>query len=343
MTERIVLRSEKQKKLSWSFLKRCCLGYAAVFMLLLFFKCPTETAQWVESSLSVCAKRLIPSLFPFMVIAEVIVSSGLGAALVRPLASVLKPILRLPEIGCCAVIMGMLCGFPIGARCAVSALKANRLSREEAQRVLLFSINPSTAFLISAVGVSLWGSKRFGVSLCITVLLSQWIVGLLFTHAFRTGGNDQNLLNESKAAEHAYPNAPRLFTQAISSSCLGMLQICAYVTFFSALCGTVNLVLDQFATDAVWKALVACVLELSGGVSAANGLAHPLAAASFCAFACGWSGVSVHCQLLSICDGYGLQMRSYFAAKLLQGALCAILFFCWIRLDPTLLIPANPC
>ena len=333
----------KQKSRSSPFtVGRLCFGWLGLFCLLLMLRNSEIAIEYMTRGLRLCAKTVIPSLFPFMVIAELLVSSGIGTALIRPIAPLFKPIFRLPEVGCCAVIMGMLCGFPIGARCAISALKSNLLSREEAQRVLLFSMNPSTAFLISAVGISLWGNKRFGVSLCITVLLSQWIIGLLFTHVF-SRKSKQPPIEKAITNESTYPNAARLFTQAISSSCLGTLNICAYVVFFSALSGTVNLVLDGAGAETSLKAIIACVLELSSGVSAANGLPSPILAAVLSAFACGWAGLSVHCQLLSICDGYGLNTRSYFIAKLLQGLLCGALLWTWIQLDPSLLISANRC
>ncbi|MBO5932035.1 MAG: hypothetical protein J6Q70_07375 [Clostridia bacterium] len=37
----------------------------------------------------------------------------------------------------------------------------------------------------------------------------------------------------------------------------------------------------------------------------------------------GWSGLSVHCQMLSLCDEQDISLRPYLAAKLIQTAACA--------------------
>lgn len=341
MTEAWNVCKEKKRKVPLS-ISRLCLGWLGLFCLFLMLRNAETATEYMTRGLRLCAKTVVPSLFPFMVISELIMSSGIGIVLIRPFSPFLKPIFRLPQEGCCAVILGMLCGFPIGARCAMTALKSNQLNKEDALRVLLFSTNPSTAFLINAVGISLWGNRRFGGSLFIAVLLSQLAIGLLLTHTSHSPYN------------HSYPeeiysfsmkniSIAKLFTQSIGSACTGTLLICSYVVFFSALSGTVNLVLNRVGASTILKAAVACISELSGGVSAASSLSSPLIAAMLCAFASGWGGISVHCQLLSVCDGQGLRFRTYFTAKLLQGLFCALLIWAWICLDPTLLIPANGC
>ena len=309
----------------------------AIFLLLLLRS--DIAIEYMNKGLKLCVYTVIPSLFPFMVISELIVSSGIGTLLLRPISKPLKQLFRLPEDGCCTVILGMLCGFPVGAKCAVSALERGMLTREEAERILLFSSNPSSAFLINAVGVSLWGNRRFGTWLWIVSLISQLAVGLLFTHLphKKEGKN----LSSDTSYQTASLSGGKLFTEAVRSSCFSMLLICAYVIFFSALVGTLNLMLEQFGATATLKAILFGVFELSGGMSAAAALSVPLVGAMLCAFAAGWSGLSVHCQLLSICDGHGLHLKRYLVAKLLQGLLCALLFAILLHSAPSLLVPAE--
>ena len=110
--------------------------------------------------------------------------------------------------------------------------------------------------------------------------------------------------------------------------------------FFSALIGTLNYVLSAFHLPDAVQAAVFCLFELSGGVSRASALGNSVLGALLCAFAAGWSGLSVHCQILSVCDGSGLSLRPYFAAKLLQGGLCVLLLALFLLFDPSILIPS---
>ena len=320
-----------------------CFGWFSLFCLFLILKNTEIAMEYMNRGLRLCAKTVIPTLFPFMVISELIVSGGIGAAILRPIAPFMQKILRLPPVGCCGVILGMLCGFPVGAKCAVRALESKQLTREEAESVLIYSTNPSSAFLINAVGVSLWSNRAFGSALYAAVLLSQLLVGLLFSRLLQKNADAPPLqaISNRPIANNANRGAKQ-FTNAVASSCSGILLVCAYVIFFSALVGTLNLVLERLGVSGIGKALIFGIFELSGGVNAASTLSSPVSAL-LAAFAVGWAGLSVHCQLLALCDGHGLRFRAYFLAKLLQGAVCLALFWLMLRWNPSLLIPARAC
>ena len=339
MTEAVAVK----KKVPRLPLGELCFGWFCLFCLLLILKNTQVAMEYIHQGLRLCAKTVIPSLFPFMVISEILVSSGMGATILRPLSSLLGRVFRLPSVGCCAVILGMFCGFPVGARCAVSELSSGELTPKEAERVLLFSTNPSSAFLINAVGVSLFGNRAFGVLLYLSVLLSQLAVGIVFSHLPRKKGTERRYAVDSVKPIQKKRAVERIFTDAVAASLSAMLLVCAYVVFFSALGGTVNLVLEHFRTPAFLKATVFGILELSGGVSAATALPNTAASALLCAFAAGWCGISVHCQLLSVCSGSGVRLRSYLLAKLTQGFLCAMLFGILLRIFPSAMIPGVLC
>lgn len=316
-----------------------CFGFFAIFCLFLILRNPDTAIEYMSAGLRLCARTVIPSLFPFMVLSELIVSGGISKLLLRPVSAPLCRLFRLPPDGCCAALLGMLCGFPVGAKSAMSAYDRGSLTREEAERVLCFSNNPSSAFLINAVGVSLHGNRRFGSALLATVLSCAVLTGILLAHlpGTRTPG--------STASDPSHRPSPRsgaaFFTDAIRSSVTGMLTVCAYVIFFSALCGTLTLLTDACHLPAFAKAAVFCLFELSGGSGAAASLIPQIASALLTAFAVGWSGISVHCQVLSVCDGRGLRFRRYFLAKLLQGGLCTGIFAIVLRIFPDLLRQAE--
>lgn len=317
-----------------------CFGWFSVFCLFLILKNPGAAIDYVTRGLHLCAATVIPSLFPFMVLSELIVSGGIGEFLLRKISRPFTKLFRLPAAGCCAVLLGMLCGFPVGARCAMLAMEKGELTREEAERVLTFANNPSSAFLINAVGISLWGNRRFGLVLFGTVLASALAVGFLFAR-FPAKARDVS----PKTPVPSVPEEPKkgivLFTGAIRSATGSMLLVCAYVLFFSAFVGTLNLVLSVFSLPEPLRAVIFCLFELSGGMSAASALSDVRLAALLCGFAAGWSGFSVHCQVLSVCDGRGLRFRRYFLAKLLQGLLCALLLGSVLALFPDVLISAR--
>ena len=141
------------------------------------------------------------------------------------------------------------------------------------------------------------------------------------------------------AALQAPPSLPNqqgaaIFTQAISSSASGMLVVCAYVAFFSSVIGALGVLLDQLSPSPIIDALLFGFFELSSGVSAAAAIDDAYIGAVLTAFAVGWSGLSVHFQIMSLTAGRGISYRPYLLAKAAQGTLCAVITALWLKLAP---------
>jgi hypothetical protein len=173
----------------------------------------------------------------------------------------------------------------------------------------------------------------------LSVILSSLTVGIVGKYFL--GYKKENVPRNSLVIPRDFN--VKVITDAVQSSAISMLTVCAYVVFFSALGGTVNLALEHFHAPALLKASVFGFLELSSGVSAASALPNTVASALLCAFAAGWGGISVHCQMLSVCSGSGIRLRSYLFAKIAQGLLSALLFGCLLHLFPSAMIPGGVC
>jgi len=322
-----------------------CFGMFSLFCLLLILRNATVAITYMTAGLQLCARTVIPSLFPFMVLSEWIVSGEMAEPLLSKITRPLQKLLGLPSAGCSAVLLGLLCGFPVGARCAVIAYTQGKLTRKEAQRVLLVGNCPSSAFLINAVGVSLWENHTFGLVLYATVVGTALLLGSISHFFNRTGSQaEKDRFPEITVPVTAPPlRGARLFTESVRAAAGNILLVCAYVVFFSTLVGTLSTVLTPLHLPSVLQSAIFCLFELSGGISRAATLAEPYFAAILTAFAAGWAGLSVHCQILSVCDGKELSLRGYMASKLLQGLLCALIFGILIQAFPQLLIPATAC
>ena len=298
-----------------------CLSLLLFFTLALMLRRADVATECMRKGLSLCARAVVPSLFPFMVLSELLVASGAAERLALPLERLLGRLLGLSRAGCCAVFLGLLCGFPVGARCAILSHERGTLDREQCERTLACSSVPSSAFLISTVGTTLWKSAKLGVLLYISAILSALLSGILL-YVLRKREKSEAYSNAAIFPAKIHFEAA-MFPAAIKNATLSTLLICAYVVFFSTLLGTLELVLGGFAATKETHAILSGILELSGGVSAAAEVQNRQFASLLTGAAVGWSGISVHCQMLSLCDGHNLSTRPYLKAKLLQAAFCA--------------------
>ena len=310
----------------------------STFCFILVLRNSDAAVEYMGRGLTLCAKTVIPSLFPFMVISELLVSSGAGEALGRLLAGIMRRLFGISGAGASALFLGSMCGFPVGARTAVSLYDKGVISRSECEHLFTFTCNPSSAFLITAVGVSLYDSRALGVTLYCVVLGCGLATGYLARFF---------LQRRHLTAEHPHfpsglhPVGVDSFTGAVSSAATGMLTVCAYVIFFSALTGALGSAVSELGfSEGPGYTLLCGFLEMTGGISRASGLSGDGRLILTAAFA-GWSGVSVHCQVMTLCGGRGLSFKPYLVAKAFQGILCGVVTAAILRWFPALMSPAE--
>lgn len=304
----------------------CAFGFMSIFCLACILRNSEVAIAGMTRGLKLCVSTVIPSLFPFMVLSELIVSSGAVVPVGKLVSRPFRWLFGIRGEGSVAVLLGALCGFPVGAKSAVSLYHSGRLDRRELSHLLTFCNNPSSAFLISAVGTSLFGCHAFGVLLYAITLISAMLCGivsgLFFRHSAKKG----------RVPKETYPLPVRekerhgveSFTTAVSDSAVAMLSVCAFVVFFSVLTQTLTLILSGAHLSPALSALLCGVAEMTGGVSMAATL--PARTGIFlCAGLVGWSGISVHCQIMSICRGCGISFFPYAVAKFAQGLLNVLL------------------
>ena len=303
----------------------------STFCFVLILRNSDAAIEYIGRGLTLCARTVIPSLFPFMVISELLVSSGAGEALGRLFSRLMQWLFGLSGAGASAVFLGSMCGFPIGAKTAVGLLDRNAISKTECEHLLTFTSNPGSAFLITGVGMSLYGNRRLGVLLYVTVLCSGFFVGFLSRFFLRRG---------DEPAEHPhFPSGLHIggietFTGAVSGAATAMLTVCAYVIFFSALTGALGCAISDLGDGTTGYALLSGLLEMTGGISLAASLPDPRWALILTAAFAGWSGISVHCQVMTLCGGRGLSFKPYLLAKALQGLLCGGVMAVILNLKP---------
>ena len=82
-------------------------GWFSLFCLLLIFKNGEIASEYIHRGLLLCARSVIPSLFPFMVLSELLIRGGMGERMIGKIATpfparFLFRHLRLPR--CCWVL-----------------------------------------------------------------------------------------------------------------------------------------------------------------------------------------------------------------------------------------------
>ena len=299
-----------------------CLSAILIYAIL---KKPDIAIGYMRSGLALCAQRVIPSLFPFAVLSSLFVDMGGADLLGRFAGGIVSRIFGISRVSAFVPLAGMLCGFPVGAIAASKLYRRGEISVRELQRLLIISGIPGSAFLISAVGISTWSSQRFGVALYFIQLITSVLIGVALKYL-----SPLTLSEKESTVTGSRESRVAIFCDSVGDCALSMLKICGFVVFFASSVGTLCSVLEDLWVSPLLKIPVMGFFEMTGAVSLAPQLGK--AGAVLTALFVGWSGLSVHFQVLSVCRGIPVSTRPYFLAKAIQGLLSAVLAYLYIRL-----------
>ena len=150
-------------------------GLLCVFL----FTMPHVCTAGVKEGILLCGTTILPSLFPFMAISGFLLETGSGLLRGKWVTRITKRLFRLPSESASVILMAMIGGFPIGAKMTAQLLESRRITQNQAMRMCLFCINAGPAFVISAVGYSLFKSVRAGVILYSSMCLAALLCGML--------------------------------------------------------------------------------------------------------------------------------------------------------------------
>ena len=309
-----------------SVLLGCAVGLTAAGLLLW----PGAGAEGVQEGLLLCGGVLIPALFPFLVLSSLAVELGFSRCLGTLLSPMMYPLFRVNGSCGAALALGLVGGYPVGARTAVQLYESGQCSKAEAERLLAFCNNCGPAFTLGVVGVGLFGSSRVGLLLCAVHVLSALLVGILFRFY---GGQEKFSCSRPDHTGFQAVSLSAALTRSVAGAVRSSLSITGFVLTFSVLLrlfrqsglmGCSARLLSPLLGPVWAERFLTGFLELSSGVSSLTD-GPPLLRLTAAAWMLGWGGLSVHGQVLAFLGDSGLSARPHFFGKILQG--CISSFF----------------
>ena len=289
---------------------------ALLLLALLLLRHRTAAAAGVVSGIHTCLGTLIPSLFPFILLACLCTNSRAAQVLFRPLSPVMRHVFRLPACAAPAVLLGLTAGYPTGAKITANLYATGKLTREQAARLLCFCTAPGYAFAAAYTGSLLLRSERIGLNLFFACALAPLLLGLTLS---RFAEKPEKSLKSPESA-------PGGIVSAVQDGIKATVSLCGFVIVFSMLLAVLHDAgifqylcgfLSRFGlTVPLSGALLTMGLEITAGVT------------QCIAFGLGFSGVCIHLQIFSFFHKAGLPLSKtrYVLARFLNGLLSAAFY-----------------
>lgn len=331
--------------------------YILPFIFLLFTIClvlfSSSNLIAAKNGLSLWANSVVPSLFPFFVATELLSKTDIPRILGKFLNNFMRPFFNVGGEGSFALIMGIISGYPVGAKIATGFRKNNILPKEECERLLSFTNNSGPLFIIGTVGISMFGNSTIGLLLLITHILACLTVGFLFR--FWKCSNNSNYSISSTHIEKpkykiSFSSLGEALADSITSATSTILMIGGFVVIFSVIISIfkVSNIINVFSNllspafsifnipNTLISPLIIGFLEITNGISliASVKIKEISLSIIFTAFLLGIGGLSILLQVFSIVSKTDLSIKPYILGKLLHGILAAFYTFLFIQFFP---------
>jgi len=320
--------------------KTVFIGFVVLLIGFLLFN-PAEAVAGSKTGLLLWFQSVVPVLLPFMILCRLLISWNV----LWPLLEFLRPLTRLiwgiSSMGTYALLLGYLCGYPMGAKIVADLVKDHKITAEEGNYLLCFCNNVSPAFL---VGYTMTEQLKAGPWITITLVLLYGLP-LLIAIILRKGQKFPEL-NRKGQTKH---NSERTKTQASGfqisfktiDACImdgleTILKLGCYIILFSIMA---RLAAWIPTNHGIVTGIIIGTLEITNGIAAVSQLQMPflpryLTILGFLSF----GGLSGLAQTNSVLQGSGLSTGIYFRAKLLTTGIIICVAFALITLLPATLL-----
>jgi sporulation integral membrane protein YlbJ len=311
-----------------------------------------QNLQATKSGLQLWANSVVPSLLPFFIATELLSYTNITKKIGNLLNKYMKPIFNVPGIGAYALIMGIISGYPVGAKIVTKFRNDGVCTQAEAERLLAFTNNSGPLFIIGTVGISMYASTEIGILLFISHFISCILVGITFRFWKYNDKEQISSHNNTSTANTnvSFSNLGIILSKSILNSFNTIIMIGGFVIIFSVVisilnnCGFFKLML--LLLTPLFKNLglptnfiipiTSGIIELTNGLNLVSNIAQKSISTNIIisAFLLGFGGISVLLQVLSITSKSDISIKAYFIGKLLQGIFAAIITYILIQICP---------
>ena len=302
------------------------------FLFLVLAACilgnPALSMHYACIGLELWFQKMIPALLPFMILSGIMIRLGLTEKVAMLLYPVVGPLCRIRKNVVYAMMLGFLCGFPMGAKVTADLYDRQMITRREAEYLLAFCNNIGPVYFCSFALPLLGRTKRlpylfgmYGLPLLYGLLLRFTCFRDLPSES-RDGQDGSGTVKpqEKTSAESLL----KAIDDSVRTSLQSILSLGGYMILFNLLNLLPHMLLDRAPV------LLAPLLEITGGLSMLDS-SLPLYSLLVLSF----GGLSCIAQTYSCIGHTDLSVPDYIRHKVVLTVGNALFYLLWFLFWPS--------
>lgn len=279
-------------------------------LIIIFLSDSSLILNAVNYSLDIFIKNLVPTLFPFFILADILNNYNYLYYLQKIFRFKYSDIL----------IISLFSGLPSNAKYISLLLENKKITEEDASIMLSTSFFPNPMFVITSIGFLMYKNALIGIKMLIIIYISN-IILYLFNYKKLRFNNFTN------------PVTPKPFFSFIKSSILNAMETLLVVLGTIIIFNIVNSVINEYLINNVnLSALISACLEMTSGVykiyslNISNNLKY-----IFTTLTLTFSSLSILFQAFSILENYHINKKIIIKNKIilvLISLILSLIVFC---------------
>ena len=279
---------------------------------------PAQCADGIRKGMLFCVEALVPSLFMFMALSSYLIKSGLAQSLTKRFGKISQIFFGVPQVGLSVILLSMIGGYPVGARCAAILYEQNIIDQKTAQKLVMSAVCAGPGFLINFVGNTLLGNGKAG-----RLLLYAELIGVIATSIII---GKSIFVEPVKLRRPSTKAASNLLVSSVTDASRATFHMCSMVVLCAAMIEVVAAVSpNETLTD-----FISAILEITTGCRRMCGR-FPLYQI---AFFIGFGGISVHLQIYAGIGNLALRKDLFFLCRILQGIITGAVTYIFLMIFP---------
>lgn len=260
----------------------------------------------VNSSSLMFIKKIFPSLFPTMVIGNILIKSNVYLIIPKKIKAFLFKKFNFSNSTMELFIISLITGSPSSAMYINNYLNSGLINKKEAEALLCSThfINP--LFIVAGVGVGVFNNVKIGFVLFIMLFISTLIKIYLNKNNFKN--------SKKKIINIKNTNLITNITSSIKESINALLLIFGIVVIFNILVSLVSHILDLSELS---SCVINGLLEMTGGIIKLSNLNVNIYIKIFLAYYfLNFGGLCIQMQSMSMIDNKKIRYLKYLIFRL---------------------------
>ncbi|MFA9398710.1 MAG: sporulation integral membrane protein YlbJ [Clostridiaceae bacterium] len=305
------------------------------FIFSIFLICivinPKNTLEYILSGSYLFFLKVFPSVFPFVIISNIIIyfngikiySKLLGKVLCKPIG--------LPLNCSLVVIISFLCGYPLGAKYASYLYNNGEIEFYTFKKLVNVASNPSLFFVVGAIGFSMLGDVKLGYILILSCYLSCIAMGFII----KSPKLEKNLSFKSEWNKNQ--DLGSALKEGVNNGLTTSFIIFSFVVLFSLITGMIaNSNLFAIIINYLYKffkipkeissSLMLGMIEVTNGCNSLSLTKLNIVTKTIISsFLLSFGGLSITSQVYSFIGEYKIPLNYYFKNKFTQGIISSLI------------------